>query len=268
MFFLRAKVFIIICYSSSLFAQTLPNKSSKEIKKTPKIVASAIDWAFDPWKPFHHYNSKSKIASGVIVDLVKEVLLKELSLSLKYSQVPWARAQYQVKNGSSDFLVTVPTVERKKYGIASKNPIYLLENKVFYHLSTKKKDIIAKWNSIKQIKSSGIKGVTQKGDGWWKENLKGLKTEYVTGAYKVLKMLENGRADFAIMSDVEAKSAMTQYKMDSKKFTSGLTVESSAFHFLLSKKSKHHGLINKIDGTILKLKKSGRLKEIIKNFVR
>ena len=55
MFFLRAKVFIIICYSSSLFAQTLPNKSSKEIRKTPKvmkkspkIVASAIDWAFDP----------------------------------------------------------------------------------------------------------------------------------------------------------------------------------------------------------------------------
>ena len=82
------------------------------------------------------------------------------------------RAQNEAKTGESDFIVTVPTKERSEYSVASEKEIFNLQNRViFYHKNKNKKNIL-KWKSIKDIRKSGLTGVTQTGDGWWKAELR------------------------------------------------------------------------------------------------
>jgi polar amino acid transport system substrate-binding protein len=233
-------------------------------KPTPLKKESKITWAFDPWAPFHKLEPKSKKANGILVELVNEAIVKKLSLDLKYKELPWKRAQHEVKSGSSDFIVTVPTKERAEYSIASKKPIYLLENKVYYHKSNKKNQkTISEWKSIEEIRKSSLTGVTQIGDGWWKKELKGVKTEYVRDLSSVLKMLASGRADFAIISEVEALELIKQ-KYKKNDFISGSVVDSSPFHILISKKSLHKNKITAINKYIDELEQ--KFKTIIKNF--
>ena len=76
-------------------------------------------------------------------------------------------------------------------------------------------------------------------------------------------MLVSGRADFAIISEIEAFDIISKkYKKDD--FISGVVVDSSPFHILVSKKSKYIDKIKEIDKSIKKLEK--KLKTIIENF--
>ena len=111
-------LFILLCLLTFLFSQTvIANQPPDE--KSPIIYAASGAW----FPLINPSESKGACGGGLFFEILNEIFTKQLGVDLGCSFVPWKRAQKEVKNGDSDFLVTVPTAERQEYSTATDNPV-------------------------------------------------------------------------------------------------------------------------------------------------
>lgn len=80
---------------------------------------STIIWATasQMWPPIFYQKQDGEFA-GLSYEIADLVFKQKLNLELEVNLFPWKRAQYNVREGNADFLVTLPTPERLEIGRA------------------------------------------------------------------------------------------------------------------------------------------------------
>ncbi len=225
----------------------------------------------EKWPPIFFENAQSPNGyghEGLNIDILNEIFAKSLNLPLEIKQIPWKRAQQSIKRGSADLMITVPTEERKKFSIASNEPVL----KLYMHAYTYKNH--PRLNEIKTIKSAddirelGLVAVTYLGNGWHKDNIDShsVKTVYITENEGVIKYLADKRADILIESNISVNYDARLGGLLPKITPTGVKFGPINFHLFMSKKSNHIEKMDDINIVIKTLNRKGVLERLTENY--
>jgi polar amino acid transport system substrate-binding protein len=155
-----------------------PLNSSGAEENPPTIV-----YTIGPYgSPYYERDPVSQYGwKGLFIDILEEVMVKELGMKVVLLQSPWKRAQENVKDGTADIIVSVPTQDRLTYAFRSEEPILKMYLSVYTYTGHPKLEKIRKIQTPNDIIALNLISVTNQGNGWHKENIDafGVKMFYV-----------------------------------------------------------------------------------------
>jgi len=226
-----------------------------------------ISFVFGRWVPLDYVDDSGR-GCGLLVDIAREVFEQELGLNLVCIKRPWKRAQLEVKNGTSDFMVTVSTKARKAYAIASQQAFCSLPLYVYTYSGHRQMEAIHRIRSAGDIRTLKLRPVSNLGNGWQKDNIDaaGIYTHYVGTDENVLLFLANKRADIMIDALIP-----TNYLIRKMGLGKSIVLTRSRFsqvdlHLLLSRKSRFASWMPKIDDAFENVRKKGRIATIVSGY--
>lgn len=231
-------------------------------KENPPVMVYAIG---PSGSPYYERDSTSKNEwKGLFIDILEEVVVKELGMKLVVQQSPWKRAQENVRDGIADITVSVPTKDRLTYAFSSKEPILKMWLNVYTYAGHPKIEKIRKIQTLNDIIALNLVPASNQGNGWHKENIDafGVKTFYVPTDENLVQFLAMRRADIMIDAPISINRMIRQYGLTTKIVQTDARFGPLNFHLLMSKKSKYAYLMPKIDETINKLVREGAAEKI------
>lgn len=222
-----------------------------------------IRFAFHKWPPVVYLDDNGRPA-GLYYDLLSEVLEKKLDMVIIPQQLPWKRCQTNVRDGESDFILTVATDERLDYAVKSELPFYELYLYVFTYSGHPKLPNIRSIQSASDIKALDLIAVTNLGNGWHKAHIDsaGVTTRYLRQEDNSLKFLANKRADIMIDGLISTQKAIRQLGLSDKVVPTEARFGPIRMHLLISKKSPHVTMMPEINRAFSELKKQGVIDQI------
>ncbi|MDR9425158.1 MAG: transporter substrate-binding domain-containing protein [Marinobacter sp.] len=147
----------LVCLVASL---ALPSVSMGQSKLT---------FAFAENSPPHSFIHDEK-ADGLLPDLVQLVFRFIPDYTAESVVVPWSRAQYNVRLGYTDGLLTYPSKERQKYAIFSARPLFTQDyGYLVYSAHNPNKDLIETASSFADL--SSLKVIVEQGSKWEEDNI-------------------------------------------------------------------------------------------------
>jgi len=218
--------------------------------KTDSI--NTITWALadQDWAPVYYTDPASDTGlSGFWPDVIEELFVNRLNMNLEIERLPWIRAQLQVKNGESDFMVTIPTAERRTYTVVSDDPILNLYMQIFTYAGNERLEEIQKIRSVHDIAKSGLIPVTNLGNGWHAENIdsNGVQTEYIRKDESLPKVLASQRVDILIDVPLTMSYQIKKQGLSSQIVMTDVILDQTDFNLLISKKSLFTGRMAEIN---------------------
>lgn len=218
--------------------------------------SNTIHFACPQWKPMF-YSEGEKI-KGLYVEYLETIFSKNMNIKVKYSIVPWKRAQMYVEKGDADLILTVPTKKRLTFSIKNEIPIYKMYLHIYTYKNHKKIDQIRRIKTAKDILNLNLTPVTNLGNGWHKQQIDshGINTYYVPKEDNIVQFLASKRADIMIEAVIPMNYKIKQYKLVPKIELTNARFGPLNFHILMSKKSRFIGMIPAINWVIKKLHKS------------
>lgn len=249
---------------SLIFFFTFSNSVIADTTSDNLVDVSSITVVYaHQWRPYSYGNGSE--VEGILVDIVEEILHKQLKFDVKHMGQPWKRAQKSVRSGLFDAMITAVTPERLTYTKSTSENLYILEWKVF--VSNKSSQYRQIMESKEPLEESNLNFIALLGDGtserFYKE--KDVKFKLVKNISNAIKMLQKGRADVFMNSKImtldyiNKQASSSTVSMHSKKY------KSIGFTFLLSKKSNvSHKVIEKIDEVILEMKSKNTFQSTLK----
>ena len=222
-----------------------------------------IVFASSSWPPYVIIDSSGQV-SGLYIDLLRELFEKELGYELVHLNVPWKRAQYCIKTGIADFIVTVPNEERLTYAEKSDQPLLEMYLNVFTyadHPKLKDIDLIASGADIKRL---GLHPVTNIGNDWHKNEIDryGVETDYVPAEENSFQMVASKRADITIEPIFAGNYLLKKLNLEDKIVATSAVFGPLNMHLLMSRKSQYSDRMEKINNALSSLIVSGRLQKI------
>ena len=240
----------------------------------PRSLADAgktqyISYAFGHWVPMV-YTDEAGRGKGLLSEVAREVFETELGLTLLYSERPWKRAQLEVKNGTSDFLITVATDSRKAYALASQHVFYTLPLYIYTYADHPMMDAIDRIRSAEDIKRLKLKPVTNLGNGWHKDNIDilGIDTHYVKEEENILLFLASRRADIMIDAVVPTNFLVDKLGLNRDIHLTESRFSQVDFHLLMGRKSRYATWMERINRAFERIRRDGRLKAIVARYER
>ncbi len=226
-----------------------------------------ISFVFGRWVPLDYMDDSGR-GCGLLVDIAREVFEKELGLRLVCITRPWKRAQLEVKNGASDFMVTVSTETRKAYAIASQQPFCSLSLNVYTYSGHRQMEAIHKIRSARDIKKLKLRPVSNLGNGWQKDNIDaaGIYTHYVGTDENVLLVLASKRADIMIDALIPTNYLIRKMGLGKSIVLTGSRFSQVDLHLLLSRKSRFSSWMPQIDDAFENVRKKGRIAAIVSGY--
>jgi ABC-type amino acid transport substrate-binding protein len=230
----------------------------------PAFARQKITYSAGEWAPFS-YNVPSGGVSGLYIDILREIFTNEMGIVLEADLLPWKRAQFEVKNGNSDFLVTVATKERLEYALKSRVPILELYLFAYTYAGHPRLEAINRIESPHGIKQLNLRPVTNLGNNWHKINIDGLgvSTHYVADEELAFSILAARRADISIEPLYAGSYLINHLGLSQKVVPTRAKFGPIIFHLLLSKKSAYTDRWEDINTAIEKVVRSDRYREIL-----
>jgi len=222
--------------------------------------------------PFKSANSEGK-PSGIFYDIITSAF-ERMEVPLQYKGYPWKRAQMLVKTKRADALITVPTPERLKYSIPSRETVLVVKMKIF---TQRDNPNTAKIKSVKALADlKGLKIVGYIGDGWGEEMLKQFEVDWLPNIASVCKTIAAGRGDVFLENEIVALHTIKNIKNNERdwglKFDNIISFDAPvvpmSFHLLIQKKSKFLHLLPNFDETIRTMHKDGELDKIVDKWIK
>lgn len=135
------------------------------------MASSKLAFEFAERTPPYSYSDGER-AVGLFPDLVQLVFAFIPEYTTKNRAVPWARAQYNVRLGHSDGLITYPSKERKNYAVFSARPLFTQDfGYLVYSADNPNIDAIESATSFADL--SGLTVIVEKGSKWEEDNIPG-----------------------------------------------------------------------------------------------
>lgn len=199
------------------------------------------------------------------MELLDEILIRNLGLKVNHRTVPWPRAQFEVQQGESDFIIAIPTQERLKYSVSSNKPFFQLHMNIYTWTGHPKLKEIEMIENISDIKKLGLIIVTNAGNGWYKKHIEPLHIPTITipADESVVQFLAKKRADILIDTPIPTNFIIKQYNLQSQLIMTQAHFGGTNLHLLLSKKSPFFPMMSKIDKAIQDAHDNGSLDRIL-----
>ena len=219
--------------------------------------------AYPVFAPFHYESDVGK-TEGLFYDIITEAIEKRMGIPLIWTAYPWARCQDNVRFGTDDALVTVPTAERAKYTKTHSKPFY---KKTLHLFTFSRNPLLAEIRTIRNlsdIKHRDLSVITYSGNGWNKKYVQSLDIKtYETGSLEsVWKMLALKRGDLVIEWPAAAWPDLDRLGLKEQVTDTGVMVSSMAFHLLIRPGSVHIDILDMFDDTIESMRQDGTLSSI------
>lgn len=122
---------------------------------------------YNDYAPFS-WSEGGKIR-GLYINVVDEIFINRLGISVVYEGYPWKRAQKMVRLGKADGYCTTITPERLTYSAATKEPVIEVNFRIYTTADNPRLDQLEKVKSIQELQ--GFNLVEYSGSGWAEKNL-------------------------------------------------------------------------------------------------
>jgi len=214
------------------------------------------------WAPFTvKYEGHTK---GLLVDLLNAIIVERMGYSIRYSPVPWKRAQLQVKSGRSDIMLTYPSDERLTYSERSENVVFALEERAFVKTGSRAEQVLREGTSVEKMKAFRVCVIL--GDNWATGFFKKHNIPYhLAGTTdNCVRMLAADHMDVFVQSATAGLSTIHKTALEDKITMLPHIYSSVPFALLVSRKSPHKAeFLSRFDETVSAMKNDGSYDKLI-----
>jgi len=244
---------------------TTPMAHAAVSNDRPVILQSVAD---NEWAPIYYFSGPEQQLQGMMADLLDELFIKELNWEPKTIIRPWARAQMEVKEGDTDFFISIPTEARKEYSIVTKRPIYTFSFTLYTYAEHPKIELIRQIRSIEDLRKLDLLLVSNLGNGWFKANLeeKGIRTRWVAGDEEILNFLALKRADATVEIAASTDHLIKKIGLVDQIIKTEVTFGSSDFFVMVGKKSPFASRMNEINSALQRMHERGTIQKVWSNY--
>lgn len=211
-------------------------------------------------------------ASGLVVDILRTVLQRQMGLMVEIDPFPWARAQMLVQRGEYDALCTIPTPERLQYTVASAEAVLVNNFRLFVHRDNPLLPQLRQVRSLPELLALKPSAVSYSGSGWSKANLSSIGV-VLTGTFdNVMRLLLARRADIVIDGEVNVMHWLATHPEDLGRFNTAdiimlpLVYEATHFALLVAKDSPHVGLLPEFNVRMKAFRASAEYRQILQAY--
>lgn len=194
-------------------------------------------------------------AVGLFPDLVQLAFTFIPDYTTASVVVPWARAQYNVRHGSSDGFLTYPSEKRQEYAVFSAEPLFTQDfGHLVYSADNPNRDVIESATSFADLSSLTV--IVENGSKWEESNIPGylerVSGQHMDAMMHLLMLREAG--DFLVQPAEDARLIAQQLGYAQKlKIRKVDFIPNSLipFHIGVSRKLPYaRELINQIDAVM------------------
>ena len=231
-------------------------------------ATTAIKVAFyDTFAPFSFTDDQHGM-TGILPDMMQEILGRRMGLTVSAQGLPWARAQIMVQDGSADAFCTLPTPVRLGYASFTQISVAQMEVALFYATDNPRRTEIEAIQTIEQLK--GFRQGDYIGDGFAETNFKDLPIDYSPTIEAVYRKIGAGRLDLVVTTDLTGDSVVKQLGLGDKIVRRPFHIGQATEYHIGIRKSLPDAdqLIEKADAAIAAAKADGTLDRIIAKYTR
>ena len=135
------------------------------------LASSNLTFAYSDKSPPYSFSLNGKTL-GLLPDLVQLTFSFIPGYTTEHEVVPWARAQYNVRLGLADGLLTYPSKERKEYAVFSDQPLFTQDfGHLVYSADNPNSDLIESATSFADLSSLTV--IVERGSRWEEDNIPG-----------------------------------------------------------------------------------------------
>jgi polar amino acid transport system substrate-binding protein len=223
--------------------------------------------AYPNFPPFHFVDEKGAMA-GFFYEIIAEALERRMGVTVVWTAYPWTRCQENLKSGTDDAMITVPTPERAVYTVTHRDPFYLKPLNLFTYANHPQLARIGKIRTLADLKTGGFSVITYSGNGWHKNNVEPLGIKTYESAYleNVWKMLAEKRGDTVIEWPLGAWPDIRRAGVADAVVDTGVTLAAMPFHLLIRKGYPRTDLLARFNAAIGKMKADGTMKRILASY--
>lgn len=223
--------------------------------------------AYPYFPPFHWMNEKSEM-TGFFYEIISEALEKRMGVTVVWASYPWIRCQENLKAGTDDAIITVPTAERAVYTVTHRDPFYQKPLHLFTYADHPRWEEIRKVRKIWDLKKGDFSVITYSGNGWHKEKVHPFRIRTYETAYleNVWKMLAERRGDAVIEWPPGAWPDIRKAGVSDRIVDTSITLSSMPFHLLIRKGYPRTDLLTEFNETIKRMNADGTMKAILSRY--
>ncbi len=214
---------------------------------------------FDEFAPFSYRDGTGEMA-GLLIEAI-DLVSGEAGVSTQHIGLPWARAQRDVENGVADALCTNPTPARRDYMLFCETPLVINRQVALHRFDDRR------FESFRQRSDfSDITLVDYLGNGVIEEQLGEFATIiWVTDQVSAHRMVEIGRGDAFIVSEIEASHLMAVEELEGRLSYTVLDFMSSDQYTIGIRRSfaDVEAVVNSLESAIQVTMANGLLPELI-----
>lgn len=135
------------------------------------VASSKLTFAFSDKSPPYSFSLDER-AVGLFPDLVQLTFSFIPGYTTEHVVVPWSRAQYNVRLGLTDGLLTYPSEEREEYALFSAKPLFTQDfGHLVYSADNPNIGLIESATSFADLSSLTV--IVEKGSQWEEDNIPG-----------------------------------------------------------------------------------------------
>ncbi len=242
-------VIAIVCvlfFSSPLLAQD-----------TMKLVY------YNDFAPFSWEDSEKQM-HGILIDVVNEVIQKQMGIAVSHQGYQWEKAQEKVRNGEADAFITVPTQQRREYTQISTEPFIVGPVTLFTSKANPKIEFLKKVHKLSDLKQ--FKLVDYSGNGWAKKSFSGFNVDWYDKVDDVLFQLVKSREDVFVHSSQVANYTIKELGLRNQLIEIPIVLESIDFNLCIGINSQYIGIIEKVDKILREMRADRRLQKLYEKY--
>lgn len=209
---------------------------------------------------------------GIAVDILDEVIRKQMGMALAFEAFPWARAQMMVQRYEFDAMCTIATPERLAYTVASDEPVLINNFHLFVHKDNPLLPALRRVRSLAGLLALRPTAISYAGSGWSKANLSGIEL-VLTGTFdNVMRMLMARRADIVVDGEYNVRYWLASHPEDAGALNAAdivmlpLVYEATRFTLLVGKTSPHVGMLPEFNARMKHFRTTPAYRQIFQSY--
>ena len=214
---------------------------------------------YNDFAPFSWEDSEKQM-HGILIDVVNEVIEKQMGIHVSHKGYQWARAQKEVRDGEADAFITVPTSARRQYTKISTEPVIVGKVTIFTNKDNARIEELRKVRKLSDLKD--FKLLDYLGNGWAKENFSDFNVDWYARVDDVLLKLAKGHGDIFVHSSQVANYMINKLGLKEQIIEIPVVLESIDFNLCIRNDSPYTSIITEFDEIIKKMRNDGRLQKI------
>jgi polar amino acid transport system substrate-binding protein len=216
-------------------------------------------------------SSTDQRAVGLFPDLVQLAFSFVPDYTTASVVLPWARAQYNVRQGIHDGLLTYPSEERRDYAIFSAKPLFTQDfGHLVYSADNPNVELIESATSFADLSSLTV--IVEKGSKWEEDNIPGylvrLSGQSMTAMMHFLML--RGAGDFMVQPAEDASFIARQLGYSKRlriRKVDFIPNSQIPFHIGISRKfPSAGGVIDQVDAALRNPEFQSQLDTLIENY--